>query len=62
MRALVLECSPALLCVPPQHQALSQQLNGVGLCRVQIVHKSNRVPLLGPFKLGLFLSLHSTYI
>ena len=59
MWALVLECSPALLGVPPQHQALPQQLDGVRLERIQVVHKRHWVPLLGPVKLGLFLSLHS---
>ena len=57
MRAFVLKSAPLLLRIPPQHKALSQQLDGMGLGRIQVVHERYRIPLPRPVEAILLLSL-----
>ena len=57
MRALVLKGAPLLLRIPPQHKAFSQQLNGMGLGRIQVIHERYRIPLPRPVEAILLWSL-----
>ncbi len=50
MRALVLEASPGLLCIAPQHQPLAQQLDRVRLAGVEVRDKGEGIPLLVPIE------------
>jgi hypothetical protein len=55
--AAVLEGSPLLLRVAPEHKALAEQLDRMWPARVQILHKSQGVPLPRPIKGVLFWRL-----
>ena len=54
MGAAVFESPPLLLGVTPEDQALAQQLHRVGPPGVEVLHKSQGVPLPSPVK-GLLL-------
>lgn len=63
MGALVLEAPPLLVCIPPQHKPLAQQLHWVGDLGVQVFYKCQWIPLLGPvihLLLNLTLNLRQT--
>ena len=57
MRAAVLKRAPLLGGIPPQHQALAQQLCCMWPARVQVVHKRQGIPLALKIKLGRLLRM-----